>query len=129
MHIPAKRFTLDGRLVGTLGKYSRSRTMTSSSSGLAASLRCKGTRRQTNPDQDDDEGRLTFPADHVPDHYLGLKLSEDGRISEVFNGPGRLIAEYLGRRRPPKTNLHSVSVVALRRLQEAVKTRSVARRR
>ena len=72
---------------------------------------------------------LTFPADHVPDHYLGLKLSEDGSISEVFNGPGRLIAEYLQKRKPPKTNLHSVSVRALQRLQEGVQIKSVARRR
>ena len=33
---------------------------------------------------------------------------------EYVNGPGRLIAEYLQKRKPPKTNLHSVSVAGRR---------------
>ena len=57
---PAKRFTLDGRLVGTLGKYSRSRTMTSSSSLACSVITMQGDATASTSDKDDDEERVDF---------------------------------------------------------------------
>jgi hypothetical protein len=125
----AKRFTLDGRLVGDISEVLAEQyydlELLPSLQRHYDATRGDGKRIQNKTTMKD---ALTFPADHVPDHYLGLKLSEDGTISEVFNGPGRLIAEYLGRRKPPKTNFHIVSLSALRTLQETVKAKSVAKR-
>jgi len=28
---------------------------------------------------------LTFPSDHVPNYYLGLKIHRDGRLEKIFN--------------------------------------------
>jgi hypothetical protein len=126
---PSRRFTLDGRLVGDIGEVLAQREYDLELlPGLQRHYDARGGDGRAIQIKTTMKDALTFPADHVPDHYLGLKLSEDGTISEVFNGPGRLIAEYLGRRKPPKTNLHSVSLSALRTLQKAVKARSVATR-
>ena len=127
---PAKRFTLDGRLVGDIGEVLAEQDYDLELlPGLQRHYDANGGDGKRIQIKTTMKDALTFPADHVPDHYLGLKLSEDGTISEVFNGPGRLIAEYLRRRKPPKTNLHSVSLSALRTLQVTVKAKSVARRR
>src|SRR6266568_2669565 len=65
---------------------------------------------------------LTFPADHVPDCYLGIKINKEGSFDEVFNGPGAIAWEAVKNRKPPKTNLHSISIqtmVALSRKVDA----------
>jgi hypothetical protein len=64
---------------------------------------------------------LTFPADHIPDYYLGIKIHADGKFTEIFNGPGPVAREAVKGRKPTKTNLHSVSLVALNKLNEKVK--------
>lgn len=63
---------------------------------------------------------LTFPVDHVPDYYLGIKINSDGSFTEIFNGPGKIAAEAIKNRKPTKTNLHSVTLSALNKLNEKV---------
>lgn len=63
---------------------------------------------------------LTFPVDHIPDYYLGIKIKPDGTFREIFNGPGRVAREAVKDRKPTKTNLHSVSISLLERLNEKV---------
>jgi hypothetical protein len=63
---------------------------------------------------------LTFPADHIPDYYLGIQIRPDGSFSEVFNGPGALAWEAVRNRKPPKTNLHSVPIGTLKNLSSKV---------
>jgi hypothetical protein len=60
---------------------------------------------------------LTFPADHVPELYLGIKLHADGAFDEIFNGPACVAREAATGRKPPKTSLHSVGIATLARLQ------------
>ena len=72
---------------------------------------------------------LTFPADYVPDYYLGIKIWESGEFSEVFNGPAKRIAEYLKNRKSPKNNLHNVSIRILQNLNNEVKLSDRIRRR
>ena len=67
------------------------------------------------------KGSLTFPADHVPDYYLGLLIMPDGSLKEIFNGPGAVAAQAIATRQLPKTNLHSIGLQALRSLDATVR--------
>jgi hypothetical protein len=120
--LPKKRFTLDGRLVGDIGE------------ALAEQLYAVTVfdRLQRHHDAKADDGRLvqvkatmqgtlTFPADHIPEYYLGLSIDATGTAAEVFNGPGKLVFEVVKGRKKPKNNLHSLSVRALEELNKAVR--------
>ena len=118
---PKKRFTLDGRLVGDLGEV------------LAESL--YDIRLFTGLEKHYDaicsDGRLvqikttlkaslTFPCDHIPDYYLGIKILPDGSCLEIFNGPGTAAHELVKNRKSTKTNLHSISIGSLGKQNETV---------
>jgi len=89
---PNRRFTIDGRLVGDIGEVIAAleydlvldEVSRAKHDGIAVGKRhvqIKATFRD----------ELTFKT--VPDYYLGIKLYRDGRHEEVFNGPGKIIAE------------------------------------
>ena len=59
---------------------------------------------------------LTFPVNHTPDYYLGIKINDNGTFKEIFNGPGKVIAESIKNRKPTKNNIHMVSLNTLERL-------------
>ncbi|MGH7147818.1 MAG: DUF6998 domain-containing protein [Nitrospiraceae bacterium] len=116
-----KQFTLDGRLVGDIGEVlaeeaydiklfedlQRHHDATSTDGQL---VQIKATMQKN----------LTFPVDHIPLYYIGIQIHSDGRFTEVFNGPGALAWEAVKNRKPTKTNLHSVSVSALTKLNAKV---------
>jgi len=118
---PKKKFTLDGRLVGDIGEVlvedaydlklfedvKRHHDAECSDGRL---VQIKATMKNT----------LTFPADHVPNYYLGVQIRPDGTFVEVFNGPGPIAGDAVKGRAKPKTNLHCISVSALKKLQERV---------
>ncbi len=117
-----KQFTLDGRLVGDIGEVLAESAYDIK---LFADL-------QKHHDATRSDGRLvqikatmksslTFPVDHIPLYYLGIQIRSDGSFNEVFNGPGAVAWEAVKERSPTKTNLHSVSVSALKRLDAKVK--------
>ena len=127
---PHKAFTLDGRLVGDIGEV-----LVAQAYGIALFDRLqhhhdgKVGRRlvQIKATMKDS---LTFPADHVPDYYIGIKIRPDGTFRTVFNGPGQIIAARLARRKRPKNNLHSVSILILEGLDRTVPaTRRIPLRR
>jgi len=116
-----KKFTLDGRLVGDIGEILAEEAY---HLDLFEDL-------QKHHDARDSTGRLvqikstmqdslTFPVDHIPDYYIGIKIHPDGSFSEVFNGPGLIAREAVKNRKPTKTNLHSVSVSSLVKLNANV---------
>ena len=118
---PKKRFTLDGRLVGDLGEvlveavydlelYGGLRRHHDGITPDGRQVQIKATMQNS----------LTFPVDHIPDYYLGIKINGDGTFREVFNGPGRIAGEAVKDRKPTKTNLHSVSISILERLNGKV---------
>ncbi len=118
---PKKRFTLDGRLVGDIGEvlvaeaydlelFENLKRHHDAQCGDGRLVQIKATMKST----------LTFPADHVPNYYLGVQVRADGTFLEVFNGPGAIASEAVKGRSSPKNNLHSVSISALIRLQEKV---------
>lgn len=63
---------------------------------------------------------LTFPVDHIPHYYIGIKIHSDGTYDEIFNGPGYVASEAVKNRKPTKTNLHSITLSALKKLNETV---------
>jgi len=61
---------------------------------------------------------LTFPVNFIPDYYLGLKINPDGSFQEIYNGPGKLIAELVTNRKSTQNSLHSISISRLSRWNE-----------
>jgi len=118
---PKKKFTLDGRLVGDLGEvlveeiydiilFDRLSKHHDGKTSDGRMVQIKATMKDA----------LTFPVDHVPDYYLGIKINSDGTITEIFNGPGIIAAEAIKNRKPTKTNLHTITLFALKRLNDNV---------
>jgi hypothetical protein len=121
---PHKKFTLDGRLVGDIGEilvehaydirlFEDLKKHHDAETSDGRLVQIKATMKR----------QLTFPADHVPDYYLGVRIHPDGTFSEVFNGPGTIAQKAVKGRTKPKNNLHSVSISTLSRLQLAVAER------
>ncbi len=118
---PKKKFTLDGRLVGDIGEV-----LVEDAYDLELFADMK-----KNHDGECSDGRLvqikatmkkalTFPADHVPNYYLGVQIHSDGTFTEIFNGPGAIAWEAVKGRTAPKTNLYSVQITTLKQLQARV---------
>jgi hypothetical protein len=127
---PKRRFTLDGRLVGDLGEvlaeveydielYDGLQKHHDAKASDGRQVQIKATMKDS----------LTFPVDHVPDYYLGIKIEHDGTLTEIFNGPGSVASEAVKNRQPTKTNLHSVHINILKRLNEEVHSRDKIPRR
>jgi len=118
---PKKKFTLDGRLLGDIGEilvegaydltlFDRLAKHHDGTTSDGRLVQIKATMQNT----------LTFPVDHVPDYYLGIKIKSDGTFDEIFNGPGSIVAKYISNRKPTKTNLHSVPISSLSKLNLTV---------
>lgn len=127
---PKKRFTLDGRLVGDLGEilaeeeyditlYEKQTVLHDAETRDGRLVQIKATM----------QNGLTFPSDHVPNYYLGLKIHRDGRLEEIFNGPGALVWEIIKHRKPPKRHFHTVSLAILRRADGVVKSEDRIRKK
>jgi hypothetical protein len=116
-----KQFTLDGRLIGDIGEVlaeeayditlfddlQKHHDATCTDGRL---VQIKATMKES----------LTFPVDHIPLYYIGLKIHSNGTFTEIFNGPGAVAWESVKNRKPTKTNLHSVSLSALTKLNANV---------
>jgi hypothetical protein len=127
---PKKLFTIDGRLLGDIGEVLAEQFYTITlNEGLSK-----------HHDAIDDSGKhvqikttmkksLTFPADHIPDYYIGIKLFPDGHFDEIYNGKGKHIAEYLKNHKHPKNNLFNISINILQQLSEKNKEVDIIKRR
>jgi hypothetical protein len=118
---PKKKFTLDGRLVGDIGEVLVEDTydlelfvdMKKHHDGECSDgrlVQIKATMKKS----------LTFPADHIPNYYLGVQIHSDGTFTEIFNGPGAIAWEAVKGRAAPKTNLYSVQIATLKKLKAGV---------
>lgn len=90
--VPEKMFTIDGRLVGDIGEalvqrdydvtlYPRQVTGYDGETSDGRRVQIKATFRES----------LTFT--NIPDYYIGIKINENGTYTEIFNGPGEVIAD------------------------------------
>jgi hypothetical protein len=123
MTYPHRKFTLDGRLVGDLGEILVERD-------YEVKLFVGPQKRHYDGETPDQrkvqikatmKDTLTFPADHVPDYYIGIMIHPDGTFTEVFNGPGLIACEAVrDRERPRATNLHNIGVSLLKQLNKKV---------
>ncbi len=119
---PKKKFTLDGRLVGDLGEILVEQDyelelfdgLEKHHDAITTHDRRKVQIKTTM------KKSLTFPCDHTPDFYLGIKVFSDGTYEEIFNGTGEIARRGIKNRKPSKTNLHSISLSALRALNKEV---------
>lgn len=118
---PKKKFTLDGRLVGDIGEvlvedaydlelFADVKKHHDAETSDGRLVQIKATMKKS----------LTFPADHVPNYYIGVQVHANGSFTEVFNGPGAIAWEAVKTRAKPKTNLHSVAISTLAKLQSKV---------
>lgn len=118
---PKRRFTLDGRLVGDLGEVLvEGEYDVELFEGLVKhhdAMTHDGRQPQIKATM---QTGLTFPVDNVPDYYLGIKIHPDGTFTEIFNGPGLIAAKAVKNRAPTKTNLHYITINALKLLNEEV---------
>jgi len=118
---PKKKFTLDGRLLGDIGEVlvedAYDLTLFEDVQHHHDALASVGRLVQIKATM---KNGLTFPAHHKPKYFLGVQIHKDGSFTEVFNGPGKIAWKAVKKRSALKTNLHTVSIAALRRLQEEV---------
>ncbi|MEP2025410.1 hypothetical protein [Reichenbachiella sp.] len=91
-----KQFTLDGKLVGDIGEV------------LAAQkygLELYGENEPVHDGYEISTGRKVqikssfkgnsyFPYKQVPEFFLSLIITEDGKLEELFNGPGQFIVDH-----------------------------------
>ena len=127
---PKKKFTLDGRLVGDLGE-----TLVELDYDLELFDKLEKHHDAMTPDgrkvqiKTTMKNSLTFPCDHTPDFYLGIKVFADGTYEEIFNGTGKLARRGIMNRKPSKINSHSISLSALRALNKNAPEESRIQRR
>ncbi|MBQ0960587.1 hypothetical protein KAK06_16655 [Ideonella sp. 4Y11] len=128
---PHKAFTLDGRLVGDLGEVLVEQMYDLTLlEGLQKHYDAKTPDGKHVQIKATMKANVTFPVDHTPDYYLAVKIHPDGRLEEIFNGPGSIVREQIKGRKATKTNLHSISIGALRKVQGEVKaTEKISLRR
>ena len=117
--LPSKEFTIDGRLVGDIGEaiVQRDYDLTLYD-GLAKDYDGEtpcGKRVQIKATF---KNSLTFKK--VSDYYLGIKIHEDGTYEEIFNGPGKIIAEEYSHRKGFGKDLLSFPNKRLRELSANV---------
>jgi hypothetical protein len=115
---PGRPFTPDGHLVGSLGEVLASHYYDLEL--LPCSTQCHDAQTK--------DGRLvqvkatqgkTVALRAQPDHLLVLQLKKDGTIEEIYNGPGLLAWEHVGKQQ--KSNGQSpIGISTLRRLLKDV---------
>ncbi|HUX22487.1 MAG TPA: hypothetical protein VMW69_14710 [Spirochaetia bacterium] len=116
---PAKKFTIDGRLVGDIGEvlaetyydlslYDKILPYHDGETSDGCKVQIKATFKDS----------LTFS--HVPDYYLGLEFFADGTYEEIFNGPGRVILDFYQHRKGIGTVLLSFPISVLKKLSDSV---------
>ncbi len=117
----SKKFTLDGRLVGDLGEVIAEEnykiTLFDNIQPLYDATTEDGKMVQIKATFKD---KLTFPTEHIPELFLGLKLNEDGSFKEIYNGPGKYIKELIGKRKSPYNRLHLLPIEKLRDISSKI---------
>ena len=119
---PRRRFTLDGRLVGDIGEVLvADRYDVALYRGLEKHYDGETSKNRKVQIKATLKNSVIFPADYVPELYLAIKVCPDGAFTELFNGPGEVIADDLKERRKPKNGLHTVTAYRLSELNKTVR--------
>jgi hypothetical protein len=124
---PSRRFTLDGRLVGDIGeilaeqiydlKLFNGQHVKHDAKSRIGCVQIKATMKD----------RLTFG--DIPEYYLGIKITSDGNVEEIFNGPGKIIGKATKHWRRPKSFLLPIPISTLKNLNKKVPDKNRIKKR
>lgn len=116
-HFPGRKFTPDGHLVGSIGEVLAAHyyglTLLGASAATHDAVAPDGRNVQVKATQGKSVALRSEPA-----HLLVLHLTPDGRVTEVFNGPGSLAWQNCGRMQ--SNGQCPISLPRLRKLMEGV---------
>ena len=116
---PGRHFTPDGHLVGSIGEVFAAERY-----GISLFTAGCETHDGKAPDgrlvQIKATQRRSVGIYEEPDFLLVLSIDSEGRLTEVYNGPGRPVWQLVSGRKRPKTGQYQVSLARLRRLNEGV---------
>jgi Family of unknown function (DUF6998) len=126
----SKKFTLDGRLVGDLGEvlaegnykitlFDKLEKDYDATSNDKKKIQIKTTFKH----------QLTFPSNHVPELFLGLKINSDGTFEEIYNGPGKYLKQLVKNRKKPYNRLHILSIKKMKAISETIPKKETIKRR
>lgn len=114
---PGRHFTPDGHMVGSLGEVWAVHLY-----GLELHSASAITHDGTAPDgrqvQVKATQRSSVALSSEPDHLVVLRLTRDGHPEEVYNGPGSLAWQIVGKRH--KNGQRVISLARLRQLMLSV---------
>lgn len=116
---PGRHFTLDGHLVGSIGEVFAAERY-----GISLFTAGCETHDGKAPDgrlvQIKATQRRSVGIYEEPDYLLVLSIDREGRLSEVYNGPGKPVWQLFAGKKRPKTGQYQVSLSRLRALNEGV---------
>ena len=125
-HFPGRKFTPDGHLIGSLGEvlaaYHYGLELLPASTERHDARTLTGQLVQVKATQ----GK-SIALRSEPDHLLVLSLLRDGTVDEVYNGPGKLVWERIGK--PQKNGQFPISLHTLRKVMSTVLTQDRLPRR
>jgi hypothetical protein len=114
---PGRKFTPDGHMVGSIGevmaRYVYDVELLPPSTKEHDARASDGRLVQVKTTQVD-----RIPLSHEPRHLLVLQLGPDGRVAEVYNGPGARPWSEAGKEQ--RNGQKPISLVCLKRLQSSV---------
>ena len=116
---PGRHFTPDGHLVGSIGEVFAAERY-----GISLFTAGCETHDGEAPDgrlvQIKATQRCSVGISEKPDYLLVFSIDNEGRLSEVYNGPGKPVWELFTGKRRPKNGQYQVSLSRLRVLSEDV---------
>lgn len=116
---PGRHFTPDGHLVGSIGEVFAAERY-----GISLFAAGCETHDGKAPDgrlvQIKATQRRSVGIYEEPDYLLVFSIDREGRLSEVYNGPGKPVWQLFAGKKRPKTGQYQVSLSRLRALNEGV---------
>ena len=114
---PSRHFTPDGHMVGSIGEVVAAEEyelqLLEASHPVHDAVDVRGRLVQIKATQGD---RISIS--DCPDYLIVLKITQDGRFVEIYNGPGRLAWELAGKKQ--KTGQRPIALSKLRKVAAVV---------
>ena len=116
---PGRHFTPDGHLVGSIGEVFAAERY-----GISLFAAGCETHDGKAPDgrlvQIKATQRRSVGIYEEPDYLLVFSIDREGRLSEVYNGPGKPVWQLFAGKKPAKTGQYQISRARLRELNKGV---------
>lgn len=116
---PGRHFTPDGHLVGSIGEVHAAERY-----GLKLFRADWKAHDGETPDgrlvQIKTTQRNSVGISEKPDYLIVLHIDENGRLEEIYNGPGERVWSLFEGRKPPKNGQHQISLSKLKEFDKGV---------